>query len=50
MVGDDDDELSKEDLAAIEASREYFRQGGQGVVFEAVVEDIAVEVRDIPCA
>jgi hypothetical protein len=39
MVYDDNDseeELSEADRRAITASREYFRQGGQGISFEQV--------------
>ena len=41
MVHDEDDEeeLSEEDRRAIAASREYFRQGGQGLSFEQVAAD-----------
>jgi hypothetical protein len=35
----DDEELSAEDLRAIALSREYFREGGQGVSFEQVVAE-----------
>ncbi len=35
----DDDELTAEDRRAVAASREYFRQGGEGLSFEQVVAD-----------
>ena len=49
MVHDEDDEeeLSEEDRRAIAASREYFRQGGQGVSFEQVVADCGVTMEQI---
>jgi hypothetical protein len=34
-----DDELTEEDCRSIAASREYFREGGEGVSFEQVVAD-----------
>jgi hypothetical protein len=37
MIHEDDDELTEADRSAIAASREYFRQGGQGTSFEQVV-------------
>jgi hypothetical protein len=40
MVDDDDDEeLTAEDRAAIQASREYFRQGGEGLSLEQVAAE-----------
>jgi len=39
MVDDDDDELTEEDRQAIAASREYFRNGGEGIPFEQVVAE-----------
>ena len=35
----DDDELSEDDRRAVAASREYFRQGGEGLSFEQVVAE-----------
>jgi hypothetical protein len=37
MINDDDDELTEEDRRAVAASREYFKNGGQGIPFERVV-------------
>ncbi len=34
-----DDELSEDDRRAIAASRDYFRQGGEGLSFEQVVAE-----------
>ena len=34
-----DDELSEDDRRAVAASREYFRQGGEGLSFEHVVAE-----------
>jgi hypothetical protein len=39
MIHDEADELTEEDRSAAAASREYFRQGGQGVPFEQVVAE-----------
>lgn len=39
VMVDDDDELTEGDRHAIAASREYFRQGGDGISFEQVVAD-----------
>lgn len=39
MIHDDDDELTEEDRRAVAASREHFRQGGEGVSFEEVVAE-----------
>ena len=36
----DEDELTEEDRRAVAASREYFRQGGEGLPFEQVVADL----------
>ena len=36
---DEDEELSEEDSLAVAASREYFRQGGEGLSFEQVVAE-----------
>jgi hypothetical protein len=40
MVNDeDDDELTEEDRRALRASRDYFRNGGEGIPFEQVAAD-----------
>lgn len=39
MVRDFDDELSEEDLHAISASREFFREGNEGLSFEQLVAE-----------
>jgi len=39
MVEDDDDSLTDDDRRAVAASREYFRKGGEGVLFEQVVAE-----------
>ena len=40
MVHDDEGEgLTEEDRLSVAASREYFRQGGQGLSFEQVVDE-----------
>jgi hypothetical protein len=49
MVDDEDneEELSEEDRRAIAASREYFRQGGQGISFEQVAADCGFTMEQI---
>jgi hypothetical protein len=39
MVDDGEEELTAEDVAAIQASQEYFRQGGQGLSLEQVAAE-----------
>jgi hypothetical protein len=39
MVEDNDDSLTDDDRRAVAASREYFRDGGEGVPFEQVVAE-----------
>lgn len=36
---EDDDELTEDDRRAVAASREYFRQGGEGLTYEQVVAE-----------
>ena len=43
----DEDELSEEDRRALRASREYFRNGGQGIPFEQVVTDLGFTMEQI---
>ena len=40
MVDEDDDELTDADRAAVAASREYFRRGGEGLSMEQVAADL----------
>jgi hypothetical protein len=47
MVHDDDDELTEEDVRAVAASREYFRQGGEGIPFAQVVADCGLSMDQI---
>jgi hypothetical protein len=46
MIHDEDDALTEEDLRAVATSREYFRQGGEGVPFEQVVADCGFTIVD----
>jgi hypothetical protein len=39
MVRDDADELTEADRGAVAASREYFRQGGEGLSLEQVAAE-----------
>ena len=39
LVHDENDELTDEDRRVVAASREYFRQGGEGLTFEQVVAE-----------
>jgi len=48
MVNDDEDEeLTAEDRAAVQASREYFRQGGEGLSLEQVAAECGFTMDDI---
>ena len=52
MVDDDEveeevDVFSPEDIAKIQASREYFRQGGQGISFEQAVTECGFTMEQI---
>jgi len=50
MVHDEDggeEELTEEDRRAVAASREYFRQGGQGIPFEQVVAECGFTMAQI---
>ena len=50
MIRDEDgeeEELTEEDRRAIAASREYFRQGGQGIPFEQVVAECGFTMEQI---
>jgi hypothetical protein len=47
MVDDDDEELTAEDRAAIQASREYFRQGGEGLSLEQVAAECGFTMEQI---
>ncbi len=44
---DDDDEPTEEERRAVAASREYFRQGGEGVHFEQVVAECGFTMEQI---
>ena len=39
MIRDEEDQLSEEDRRAVAASREYFRQGGEGLSLEQVAAE-----------
>ncbi len=43
----EDEELTEEEGEALLASREYFRQGGQGVAFEQVVADLGFTMEQV---
>ncbi|MBL8222585.1 MAG: hypothetical protein JNL62_25325 [Bryobacterales bacterium] len=47
MVHNDEDELTDHDIAAVESSREYFRQGGKGLTFEEMVADCGFTMDDV---
>jgi hypothetical protein len=49
MVDDEDEEdvFSPEDIAKIQASREYFRDGGQGISFEQAVAECGFTMEQI---
>lgn len=44
---DEDDGLSEEDRRAIATSREYFRQGGEGISFEQVLAECGFTMEQI---
>ena len=47
MIDQEDDDLTEEDVKAIEASREYFREGHQGVSFEELASECGLDVEKI---
>lgn len=49
MIDEDDEEegFSQQDLAKIQASREYFRQGGRGISFEQAVAECGFTMEQI---
>lgn len=48
MVDDDaEEELTGEDLRALRAAEEYFRNGGQGIPFERVVAGLGFTMEQI---
>ena len=47
MIHEDEDELTEEDRRAVAASREYFRNGGEGLTFEQVVTDCGFTMDEI---
>ena len=40
VIVDDEEELTEDDRRAVAASRDYFKQGGEGISFEQVVADL----------
>jgi len=40
MLHEGEDELTEEDRRAVRLSREYFRQGGEGLSFEQVIAQL----------
>ncbi len=47
MIDEDEEELTEKDRSAISTSREYFRQGGQGLSFDQVVADCGFSMDQI---
>ena len=47
MIDEDEEELTGKDRSAISTSREYFRQGGQGLSFDQVVADCGFSMDQI---
>jgi hypothetical protein len=47
MIHDDEDELTEADRRAVAASREYFRQGNQGLSFEQVAAECGFSMDQI---
>lgn len=51
MLDDDDDEdLTEEDIRSLRASQEYFRNGGQGIPLEQVVEELGFSMEQVRAA
>lgn len=47
MIHEDEEELTEEDRRAVAASREYFRNGGEGLTFEQVVAECGFTMDEI---
>ena len=47
MIQDEDNELSEEDRRAVAASREYFRQGAEGLSLEQVAAECGLTMDQI---
>jgi len=47
MVDDDDVQLTDDDRRALHASREYFRNGGEGIPFEQVVAECGFTMEQV---
>ena len=47
MIHEDEEELTEEDSRTIAASREYFRNGGEGLTFEQVVAECGFTMDEI---
>jgi hypothetical protein len=47
MIDEDEEELTDDDKRAIEASREYFKNGGPGFSFEEVVVDLGFTMEQV---
>ena len=47
MIHEDEEELTEEDRRAVAASREYFRNGGEGLTFEQVVAECGFTIDEI---
>ena len=47
MIHEDEEELTEEDRRAVAASREYFRNGGEGLTFEQVVAESGFTMDEI---
>jgi hypothetical protein len=47
MIDDEEEELTEEDRAALQASNEYFLKGGEGIPFEQVVADLGFTMEQI---
>jgi hypothetical protein len=47
MTGDDGDDLTEQDRRAVAASREYFRQGGEGLSLEQIAAGCGLTIDQI---
>ena len=47
VMVDEDEEISEEEIRAVKASEEYFRNGGQGIPFEQIVEELGFTMEQV---
>jgi len=47
MAEDEEEEITAEDRSAVAASREYFRQGGEGLSFEQAIAECGFTMEQV---